>query len=160
MQTCLSRRPTLVFLMLSLVAAVWAEQTRPDFSGTWSQIEPELGPGATHVERIDLHGSTLKIDVEAQVSGGVGGGMVNLKHTYTVGGPAETSKDRDGHNRSVIVAWDGPVLVFIRATQEGANTTTEREVWSMSEDGKMLVKSRDTTSWKGTQRSRTVLEQR
>ncbi len=160
MQTCLSRKLPLVFLMLSLAAVAWAAQSRPNFSGTWSQIEPELGPEDTHVERIDLHDSTLKIKVKAQFSGGVGWGALNREHTYTIGGPAETSTDRDGRSRSIIVTWDGPALVFVRTTQEGANTTTEREVWSMSEDGKKLTKWRQTTSWKGTQRGRTVLERR
>ena len=160
MRTCLLRKLPLVFLMLSLAAVAWASQARPDFSGTWSQIEPELGPTDTHVERIDLQDLTLKIRVEADFSGAFLGGGFRLEHAYSVGGSAETSTDRDGRHRSIIVRWDGPALVFVRTTQEGANTTTEREVWSLSEDGKTLTKSRETTSWRGTRRSQTVLERR
>lgn len=160
MQTGASRTPLLVVLVPLLAAVVLAAQSRPNFSGTWSQIEPDLGPGATHVEHVNVHDSTLTIQVGAQGQGAAGGGVLKLEHTYTIGGSAHTTKDRDGRNYSIRVTWEGPALVFNRATQEGANTTTEREVWSMSEDGTKLVKSRDTTSWKGTQRSRTILERR
>jgi len=160
MQTCLSRRLPLVFLMISLAAAAWAAQSRPDFSGTWSQIEPALGPKDTHVERLDLHDATLTIEVKTQFSTAIGAGGGSRAHSYTIGGPAETRTDRDGRHRSILVTWDGPALVFVRTIQEGCNTTTEREVWSVSEDGKKLTKWRETTNWKGTRRSRTVLERR
>ena len=160
MQTCPSRKRAVLFFMLSLAAVAGAAQSRPNFSGTWTRIEPELGPKDMYVERIDLHDSALKIEVEFQTLGGIIGGGGKGEHTYTIGGPAETKTDSDGRHRSVVVTWDGPALVFIRTTQEGANTTTEREVWSLSEDGKKLTKSRETTSWQGTRQDRTVLERR
>ena len=160
MPTCLLRKLPLVFLVPSLAAVAWAEQSRPNFSGTWSRIEPKLGPRESYVERIDLYDSTLKIAVDAEFSTGFGAGALNHDHTYAIGGPAETRTHPDGSRSRIVVTWDGTALVFVRTTQEGANTTTERVVWSISEDGKTLTEWRETTSWRGTERNRTVLERR
>ncbi len=147
-------RPLAVALLL--VPFVALAQARPDFSGSWTQVEPPLGPDSTHVERLELRGSELKVMVKMSaptIGGGVAG---QFDHTYTIGAPAETTKDKEGVIRTVAVTWDGPALLFVRTTQEGANTTTERDVWSLSADGTTLTKSRETTSWKGISRERRV----
>jgi hypothetical protein len=60
--------------------------------------------------------------------------------------------------RSLTISWDGPTLVFVRTTLEGLNVSTERTVWTLSDDGRKLTRARETTNWKGTTRGRTVLQ--
>lgn len=90
--------------------------------------------------------------------GGMGTWYRGDPHTFTIGGAAESKTDADGRLRSVAVSWDGPRLVFVRTTSEGANITTAREAWSLSADRKELTKETETTSWRGTSRGRTVLQ--
>ncbi len=148
-----TRSLVVAFLLLAVAAMA---QSKPDLSGTWTQVEPPIGRDATHVERLELRDSVLKVSVDMSgpaIGGGYGG---HLDHTYSIGAPATTTTDNDGVIRSVAVTWDGPALVFVRTTQEGANTTTTRDVWSVSEDGTKLTKSSETTSWKGTSRDTRV----
>ena len=151
-----SRIPAM-FAFLVLAVTVSA-QSRPGFSGTWSLVEPKLGPDDRHVERIELQDSALKIkdDIERHDISGVY--RSRDEHVYTIGAPAETRKGEDGRVRSLTVSWDGPALVFVRTTLEGANTTTERTEWTLSDDGSKLTRVRETTDWKGTTRSRSVLQ--
>ena len=96
--------------------------------------------------------------VESKSSFGSVSGSYSGDHTYTIGGRLESTKDPDGRIRSVAVSWDGPKLVFLRTTTEGANTTTEREAWSLSDGGDMLFKDRRTTDWRGTRDERIVFQ--
>ncbi len=151
----LTRSLVVAFLLLPVAAIA---QSGPAFSGTWTQVEPAPGPRSTRVERLDLRDSMLKVTVDftgPALGGGVSG---HLDHTYSIGAPAETKKDPDGTIRSVAVTWDGSSLVFVRTTQEGANTTTTREVWALSDDGTTLTKSSETTSWRGTSRDTRVFK--
>ena len=148
----------LAVLALLLLTVTASAQTRPDLSGTWSQVEPQLGPNDKHVEQIELRDSTLKIKDDIKIQSGAGVMASNDEHTYATGAPTETSKDKDGRVRSLTVSWDGPALVFVRTTLEGANTTTERTVWTLSDDGTKLTRARETTDWKGTTRDRRVLQ--
>ncbi len=151
----LARGLAVAFLLLPVAAIA---QSRPGFTGTWTQVEPPIGRDAIHIERLELRDSVLEIAVEMRgsaIGGGYGG---HFDHAYSIGAPAETTKDKDGTIRSVAVTWDGPSLVFVRITQEGANTTTTRDVWSLSEDGTKLTKSSETTSWRGTSRDTRVFK--
>jgi hypothetical protein len=148
-----------LFVVVALLSAVVVNgQSKPDFSGTWSQVEPQVGPGDRHVERIELQGSSLKIKDDIDTHGVFYGFSSRDEHTYTIGAPTETKKGEDGRVRSLTVSWDGPALVFVRTTLEGANVTTERTVWTLSDDGTKLIRSRETTDWRSTTRDRRVLQ--
>lgn len=152
----LTRSLVVAFLLLPVAAMA---QSKPDFSGTWTQVQPPLGPDETHIERLELRDSVLKATVDTRMAAGpLGSGGGHFDRTYSIGAPAETTKDKDGVIRSVAVTWDGLALVFVRTTQEGANTTTARDVWSVSEDGTKLTKSSETTSWRGTSRDTRVFK--
>jgi hypothetical protein len=155
MQT-LARSLLLVAALLPAVVA--SGQSTPNFSGTWSQVEPQLGPNDRHVERIELRDSVLKVTRDISGQAGPFGMTLRDDHTYTIGGPTETSKGEDGRVRSLTLSWDGPALVFVRTTLEGANVTTERTVWTLSDDGTRLTRERETTNWQGTSRDRGVLQ--
>ena len=150
---------SLLVVACLLPAVVINGQSKPDFSGTWSQVEPQVAPDNRHIERIELQGSSLKIKDDIRISGD-GSGVYSSRdeHIYTIGAPTETKKGGDQRVRSLTVSWDGPAIVFVRTTLEGANTTTERTVWTISEDGSRLIRVRETTDWQRTTRSRSVLQ--
>ncbi len=148
----------LAMLAFPVLAVTVSAQSGPGFSGTWSLVEPKLGPDDRHVERIELRGSALTIKDDIERHHVVGAGWSRDEHVYTIGAPTETKKGEDGRVRSLTVSWDGPALVFVRTTIEGANTTTERTEWTLSDDGSKLIRVRETTNWKGTTRSRSVLQ--
>jgi len=146
--------------MLVVVAASSSGQVRPDYSGTWTQSEPRLGPDSSHIERIEFKDPVLKVTVDGSGSARSMGMAYHLDHTYSIGAPTETRKFDDGRIRSVTATWEGLTLVFVTSTQEGANTTTERDVWSVSDDGTTLTKTRETTNWRGTSSQRRVFKRK
>jgi hypothetical protein len=144
--------------LLFLAALVGAAQDKPPFTGTWTRIEPALSPDERDLEQIDQHDNVLRIRFERSGSAGTLGYGFSDDRTYTIGGPIESKTDTEGRVRTVGVHWESPNLVFVRTTVEGANTTTEREVWSASDDGTRLTKERQTTDWRGTRNERVVFE--
>ena len=96
--------------------------------------------------------------MDTKFTGGPIGSSLTTEHTYTIGGKEEIKKTDDGIIHAVSVKWEGTTLVFLRTEQEGANTTSTREVWSLSENGKTLTATRHITSWRGTKDEETVYE--
>ncbi len=160
MQARHSWRLLLVAWMLAALAASSSGQARPDYSGTWTQSEPQLGPDSSHIERIELRDPVLKVTIDGSAPAGSMGMAFHTDHTYSIGAPAETRTFDDGRIRSVTATWEGLNLVIVTSTQEGANTTTERDVWSVSDDGTTLTKTRETTSWRGTSTERRVFKRK
>ena len=141
-----------------LVVAVGAAQPKPNFSGTWKKVEPQKQSSAVHVERIELRGAVLKTTFDGSDPGTPLGATYHYSRSYTIGAPEQTMQDKDGRVRGVTVTWDGPSLLIITTARAGAYITTQREVWSLSEDGTRLTKSRVDTSPQGTVSTRTVYE--
>lgn len=149
-------RSLVVAVVLLPVAA--AGQSTPNFSGTWTRVAPPLGPDEKYVEHLELQDSSLKVTADGSGPAVGAGYGFHDDRTYSIGAPTKTTKYEDGTIRTVAVTWDGPSLVFVRTTQEGANTTTTRDVWSLSDDGTKLTKSSETTSWRGTSRETRVFK--
>lgn len=148
-------------LTLALTAGLAAgAQDRPDFTGVWIQVDPPQSSGSSHVVQIEQQGSVFRIKV--QKSGPALTALYSFRdeHTYDIGAPPESRKDSDGRVRTVSVVWERDALVFVRTTLEGANTTTEREVWSISTDGTQMTRSRRTTDWKGTTTAQSTFQKR
>jgi hypothetical protein len=150
------RIPAVLTLCVFCAASIWA-QTKPNFSGTWKELQPS-SPGYSHTEKIQHQDPSLKVVIETQSTGGRLGSGLYMDRTYTIGGKKEVKKGDDGIIRSVSAKWEGATLVFLRTEKEGANTTTTREVWSLSEDGKTLTKTRRITNWRGSKDEKTVFE--
>jgi hypothetical protein len=131
-------------------------QTKPDFSGTWK----DAASTSTYscIETIQQRGTALKVVVDTKSTGGPLLGSLTAEHTYTIGGKEVVKKTDDGIVHTVSVRWEGTSLVFLRTEQEGANTTSTREVWSLSENGKTLTVTRHITSWRGTSNEKTIFE--
>jgi hypothetical protein len=149
----------LPFLIVASVAI--GTQVRPDFTGTWTQVDPPLSSTEKHVLQIERRGLVLTLHVEK--SGPAGRTLLfSFKddRTYTIGAPPESRTDGEGRVRTVSVDWQGDALAFLRTETEGANTTTEHEVLEMSADGKRLTRTRATTSWRGTSTDQAAFERR
>jgi hypothetical protein len=143
----------------SLAGVAVIAQDRPDFTGNWIRTQPSSSSSASYTEQVSQRDDQITVQVQESGSfGGMGTWYRGDPHTYAIGSPANVKKDADGRVRSVTVSWDGPRLVFVRTTTEGANVTTEREAWSLSHDGRELTKETETTDWRGTRRGRTVLQ--
>jgi hypothetical protein len=140
--------------VVALVSSVLGAgaQDHPDFSGTWTRIESSSD--SWHQERIAQTATQIAIEREGRDTGGRLGVGYRDNHSYTIGGPPVTKKAADGSVRSVALSWDGPQLVFLCTTTEGANTTVEREAWSLGDGGDILFKDRRTTDWRGTRDGR------
>jgi hypothetical protein len=150
-------RPILVMMTFSLLTSTSGFcQAKPDFSGTWKDATSTSTYSFT--ETIEQRGTALKVVVDWSFTGGAMGSGLTTDHTYTIGGKKDVTKSNDGIVRTVSVRWEGTSLVFLRTEQEGANTTTTREVWSLSENGKTLTATRHITSWRGTSDKKTVFE--
>jgi len=151
------RRASVAVAVVLLAPLLVVAQGSPDFSGTWTQTSPQLSGDSSHIERISQKGKEITVYIESKSSFGSMGGSYRGDHTYTIGGPVESKKDADGRVRSMAVSWDGPRLVFIRTTTEGANTAIVREAWSLMDDGTFLIKDRRTADWRGTRDDQIVL---
>ncbi len=154
----LIRSVSLGVTVMFIAALPVSAQDKPDFTGTWTRIAPSASSDSSYVERVVQKGNEITVHVESKSSFGSMGGMYSGERTYTIGGSLEPKKDPEGRVRSVAVSWDGPHLVFLRTTTEGANVTTERESWSLSADGTKLTKERETTDWRGATSERVVFQ--
>jgi hypothetical protein len=138
------------------VATLAAAQSPPHYDGTWTRSQPPLPADSSHLEEIELRGVALRIRVERRGSGGSLAYGFSDDRTYTIDGPAESTRDDEGRIRTVGVHWEGPNIVFVRTTVEGANTTIEREMWLVSDDGRTLTRERQTMDWRGVRTERVV----
>jgi len=132
-------------------------QGKPNFSGWWKEIQPK-SPGYLHVEQITHVGNSLKMIVQTRSLGGPVASGLYMDRSYTIGGKEEVKKTDDGIIHTVSLKWEGDTLVFLRTEKEGKNITTTREVWSLSDDGKTLTKTRHITDWRGSKDEKSVFE--
>lgn len=139
-----------------LVPLIGSGQQKPSFAGTWTQIDPPLSSGWSRVLRVEQQGNELRVRLESQGQGGSMGFIGRDDNSYTIGRPVESKRNAEGQLRTVAVSWEGSTLVFTRTTRVGDRTSTERETWSLSEDGTKL----EQTRWRGAEERRIVLEKR
>jgi hypothetical protein len=120
-------------MFMIVVASTTSGQEKPDFTGTWTQIDPPPSSGVSRSRQIEQHGNVLKVRSQESGDGLLGWGRGDDR-SYTIGGPVESRRDTEGRVRTVAVTWEGPTLIFTRTSTDGANTTTEREVWSLAHE--------------------------
>lgn len=137
--------------VMVLAAQIASGQNKPDFTGTWTQTDPQLSSGSSRSEQIEQQGNLLRVRLEWNGQG-LMGYWGRDDRSYTIGGPVESRRDAEGRVRTVAVSWEDSTLVFTRTTTEGTSTTAEREVWSLSNGGRRLVK------WRGQGAQRVVFE--
>ena len=97
------------------------------------------------VHKVELKDAGLKVVTTITGSRGES----TRENTYSMDGKEQVTKDREGDEFTRSVQWEGDTLVFLTVEKEGANTITTREVWTLSDDGKTLTKTRHLTSSRG-----------
>lgn len=136
-----------LFLTLTLTVSAIG-QVKPNFSGTWKQNNEKsnLAPDApVWVHKIKQKGPELK--VETTITGNRG--VSSHENAYTTDGKKQMTKDRDGGALTRSVKREGNTLVFLTVEKERGYTLTTREVWTLSDHGKTLIKTRHLTGPRG-----------
>ena len=144
------------FLTLTLTVSAIG-QVKPNLSGTWKQNneKSKLAPDApVWVHKIWQKGADLKVETTITGSRGVSSHV----STFTTDGKKQMTKDRDRDALTRSVKWEGNTLVFLTVEKERGHTLTTREVWTLSDDGKTLVKTRHLTGPRGVTDQKYVYE--
>ena len=116
-------------------------QVKPNFSGTWKQNneKSKLAPDApVWIHKIEQKGTYLNVTTTITGSRGVS----SHENAYTTDGKKQITKDRGGDSLTQSVEWEGNTLVFLAVEKERGHTLTTREVWTLSDDDRTLVKTR------------------
>jgi len=121
---------------------------KPDFSGTWKLNNDKStrdGP-ADRIYLNEIRQDSKSVTVTTKVESAPPG--VPLDGTFLTDGK-ERVDTKSGHLHSTQVVWEGTTLVFMIVDKEGRKKTSKptnaiRESWTLSPDGKVLTKFRQT----------------
>src|SRR5215467_13770978 len=135
----MAKRRIAIYLIVFLAAALGA-QTRPDFSGIWKQ-NLEKSPTKSswlksYVNKIELQDANLKVTTTT-----VGDRGERTYDRTRVIGKDQKSQDREGDQFTTNLKWEGNTLVFETVEKEHDAVLTSKEVWTLSDDGKTLIKN-------------------
>src|SRR5215469_759506 len=152
----MAKRTMAIYLMVFLAMA-GAAQSRPDFSGTWKQ-NMEKSPTKSswlksYVNKIEFQDANLKVTTTT-----VGDrGERTYDRTYVIG-KEQNSQDREGDQFTTNVKWEGNTLVFETVEKERDAVLTSKEVWTLSDNGKTLIKNIHRSGPRGDSDQTYVLE--
>lgn len=93
------------------------------------------------VHKIRQKGADLRVETTITGSRGVS----SHENTYTMDGKKQVTKDSDGDALTRSVQWEGNTLVFLTMEKDRGQPLTTRELWTLSDHGKTLVKTRHPT---------------
>jgi hypothetical protein len=133
-------------------------QPKPDFSGTWKTAGNSQQN--FHIETIVHHDRNLTLHLQTGfVNRRLSGGM-SSDSTYLMDGVEHASKTDNGVQSWRTNCWEGSTLVFLTVRRDGYHVVVTREVWSLSDDGNTLTKSRRVIDMDGvTESTRTFVRQ-
>ena len=153
----MTKRYIAICLMVFSCAAVAFAQNHPDFSGTWKQNLEKSATKSTwlksYVNKIEQQDTNLKVTT-TMVSDR---GERSFDHSYVIG-KEDKNQDHDGDQYTTNIKWDGKTLVFETVEKEHDATLTNKEVWTLSEDGKTLTKNIHHSGPRGESDQNFVLE--
>ena len=147
-------------LALALVAlTLAAAETKPDFSGTWKQnssrsnfagqaVPISVTDIITHKEP-DLHLTQTVV--------GPQGDSTTSEHDFFTDGRESAGKSRNYTEKNT-VKWEGNSLVFVTRRDYAGREVALRERWTLSADGKTLMKERVSPGRNGEVKQTFVLE--
>jgi hypothetical protein len=139
-----SSRRLLALLLLSSGARLACAQDRPDFSGTWRQVNERTVPrpkdkSYSYRTVVDQHDSVL--DVVVSVVGGREQGELRLHYSIGGGELVYTGLDHDEFHTTV--RWRGQELVFDTVEYERGQKVLVTETWSLLEGGHTLKRVKE-----------------
>jgi hypothetical protein len=125
-------------LSVCLSLASLRAQTAGDFSGVWQQNLTRSVPlsKAKRVRKLSIQqsGSTLTVQITNRTAQGVR--TLDLK--YEIGGPELVYKGLDGDEFHTKVTRDGDSLVFDTVEHERGKEILSKQIWTLSQDGRIL----------------------
>ena len=124
-----------VAFVLAVATAAFAQQQKPDFSGTWTldQNASEMGGGGgrgmmSGPMTVKHSGNTLTVERSF--------GDNKMTSTYKLDGTESTNTMRGRGGQSVeaksVAKWDGDKLVITTKREMGGNTVETTETWMVS----------------------------
>jgi len=138
-------------LVAGLIVSSALAQPKPDFSGTWktSGSSEEY----SHTERIVHQDPNLSLHMEtrfvnSRLSGGGSGDSA-----YVIDGVERAAKAGNGAQFWRTNSWQGSTLVFLTVRKDGYHVVVTREVWSLSDDGNTLTKTKRVIDMDGVSES-------
>jgi hypothetical protein len=119
-------------------------QARPNFSGTWRQINERTVPRPKDVSYsygvvVDQHDSVL--DVVISIAGGREPGELHLHYSIGGGELVYTGLDHDEFHTTV--RWRGQELLFDTVEHERGEKVLVTETWSLLEGGHTLKRVKE-----------------
>ncbi len=134
-------------------------QPKPNFSGTWKQDNAKSTfsnlPAPISVTDIINHKEPVIHLTQTIV--GPQGDSVTSEHDFSTDGREQTGKSRNYTEKNT-VQWEGNSLVFTNRRNYNSRELVIREVWTISQDGKILTKERFTPAAKGEVKQTFVLD--
>ena len=154
----------IVWLCLIVAVAVRsgrpsAQSKPPDFSGTWVQnMEKSSIPAGSSLQaftnEIEQTGDTLKVVTILRRAGQ----DTRSERTFVIGKEEDVAGPGD-IAITTRVRWEGQVLVF-EAINPFMKDSDLRETWTLSADGRVLIKVRRFPTPQGNETQTFVLEKR
>jgi hypothetical protein len=130
---------TLTSLCAVLLAVALAGQAKPSFAGNWKPV-----PGAAAGDDPFTYSQLVAAQDDKTLTVTVTGQMGEIKTTYNLDGTeAQSPLDFNGNSidRVTKLAWDGGKLVLTATSNFNGQSFEIKEVWSMSDDGSLMVEA-------------------
>lgn len=144
--------------MLALLSVVSAFGQKPDFTGTWKQID-QLS--LVRIDRIEQNGPYLKVAMDSRSAPGstarLGFGLMGT-YEYNIDGEEKADSGPNGRQRWTTIGWQGSALVFLKIVKDGYHVTVTRETWTLSDDGNTLARTTRVINMDGVTKSTLIFE--
>jgi hypothetical protein len=144
--------------VLALLSVVSAFGQKPDFSGTWKQIDHS---GWVRIDKIEHKDPYLKVATDARSAPGsnarLNSGLMGTNE-YSITGEENSDNDANGRQCWTTVGWQGSDLVFLKIVKDGYHVTVTRETWMLSDDGNTLTRTTRVINMDGVTNSTLTFE--
>jgi hypothetical protein len=131
-----------LWLILASAALTFGQQ-RPNFTGTWKQVDVRDGERTNRIEHND---PTIKVMMATR---GVAFALGGEDQYRTDASEEVRTNTATGRQTWRTVYWQGSELIFQTIAKEGYRVSITRESWRLSEDGRTLTKARRTINMDG-----------
>ncbi len=144
------------FLLLAVPATLLLAADKPDYSGHWvvdlSKSDFGMMPPPEKMER-DIEHKDPEIKIKTLQKGQRG--EMTSESKYTTDGKEATIQVR-GREAKVKANWNGSKLVVMTKTDFQGQEISQKETWSLSEDGKTLTINNEINSPMGEMVAKSV----
>jgi hypothetical protein len=140
-------------VVLALLSVVAALGQKPDFTGTWKQIDHS---GLVRIDKIEHKDPYLKVATDARSAPGSTARLSYASmgtYEYNINGEEKTHNDANGRQSWTTIEWQGSALVLLKIVKDGYHVTVTRETWMLSDDGNTLTRTTRVVNMDGVTES-------